>query len=188
MLVGYARVSKGDQSLNRQLDALIAYGVDRRNIYQEKIAGTIKTRPELERMIAELQNGDRVIVADLTRLGRSTKDLFAIADQIQEKGADIISLKESWLDTTTPHGKLLFTMFAGLSQFERDLTSERTKEGLRAAKARGRSGGRPSKQNEHAKAVLAMYNAGMKKVDIKRRLPVSLSTIDRIVKGRKESN
>lgn len=99
-------------------------------------------------MLEELQQGETVIVSELSRLSRSTKDLFEIVEKIHTAGAQIKSLKESWLDTTTPQGKFMFTIFAGLSQFERDLLSERTKDGLKAAKARGRSGGRPSKRNE----------------------------------------
>ena len=182
MLVGYARVSDETQSLNRQLDSLIENGVDERNIYKEKITGTKRERPELNRMIAELKLDDVCIVAELTRLSRSTKDLFDIVEMIQEKGANIKSLKESWLDTTTPQGKLMFTIFAGLSQFERDLISERTKDGLRAAKARGRSGGRPSKRNDKEMTVELLYSKGVKIVDIVKQTDLSRSTVNRIVK------
>lgn len=104
MLVGYSRVSKNDMNLYRQLDALKEAGVDLRNVYQEKITGTTKERPQLLKMIEELQPGDCVIIAELTRLSRSTMDLFTIVKQIHEKGAEIKSLKEPWLDTTTPKG------------------------------------------------------------------------------------
>ena len=183
MLVGYARVSSEEQSLNRQIDSLVLVGVDERNIYQEKITGTKRERPELARLIAGLKPGDTVLVAELTRLSRSTKDLFDIAEQIQIKGANIKSLKESWLDTTTPHGKLMFTIFAGLSQFERDLISERTREGLAAARARGRNGGRPSKRNEKGLTVELLYKNGVKIADIVRQTELSRSTVNRIVKG-----
>lgn len=154
MLVGYARVSTKDQNLDRQLSQLKQYGIDQRNIYQEKITGTKKDRLELQRMISELQQGDTVIVAELTRLSRSTKDLFEIVEQIEKKGANIKSLKESWLDTTTAHGKLLFTIFAGLTQFERDLISERTKEGLRETKLKGTKLGRPKRNSNKSKIKL----------------------------------
>jgi DNA invertase Pin-like site-specific DNA recombinase len=182
MEVGYARVSDDTQSLNRQIDALTAMGIDERNIYQEKITGTKIDRPELLRMIEGLKQGDVCVVAELTRLSRSTKDLFSIVEQIQDKGADIRSLKESWLDTTTPQGKLMFTIFAGLSQFERDLISQRTIEGLRASKARGRSGGRPSKRTDKQMTVELLYNKGVKIADIVRQTDLSRSTINRIVK------
>jgi len=182
MLVGYARVSDEQQSLDRQIDGLVSAGLDARNIYKEKITGTKRERPELERMIKELKPGDIILVTELSRLSRSTKDLFFITEQIREKGVDIKSLKESWLDTTTPHGKLMFTIFAGLSQFERDLISERTREGLAAAKSRGRCGGRPSKRNEKALTVKLLYDNGVKIADIVKQTELSRSTINRVVK------
>ena len=123
MLIGYARCSTADQNLDWQLDALKKNGCER--IYQEKVTGTKKERPELNRMLEALRDGDTVIVCELTRLSRSTKDLFELVERINGCGADVKSLKEAWLDTTTPHGKLLFTISAGISQFERDLTHER---------------------------------------------------------------
>lgn len=182
MLVGYARVSDETQSLNRQIDSLVSNGIDKRNIYKEKTTGTKRERSELNRMIEELKPNDICVVTELTRLSRSTKDLFELVELIQSKGANIKSLKESWLDTTTPHGKLMFTIFAGLSQFERDLTSERTKEGLRASKARGRNGGRPSKRNEKELTVKLLYNEGIKIADIVKQTDLSRSTVSRIVK------
>ena len=143
MKVGYARVSSKDQELARQIDILVSAGVDERNIYREKMTGTKRERPELNRLINELKKGDVVIVDELTRISRTRKDLFLLAEQIEERGANIKSMKESWLDTTTPQGQFLFTVFAGLAQLERDLISQRTKEGLGAAKARGRMGGTP---------------------------------------------
>ena len=118
MKIGYARVSTNDQNLNRQLDQLFEYGCER--IFQEKITGSQKERPELERMIDILRNGDTVVITELTRLSRSVKDLFEIVETIHSRRADIKSLKEPWLDTTTPQGKLLFTIFAGISQFDRE--------------------------------------------------------------------
>ena len=126
MLIGYKRCSTPGQKLDRQTDILNEYGVER--IFEEKVTGTKRNRQELDKMLDQLRQGDVVIVTDLTRLSRSTKDLFEIVEIINSKGAEIKSLKECWLDTTTPQGKLLFTIFAGLSQFERDLISDRTKE------------------------------------------------------------
>ena len=182
MLIGYSRVSDESQSLNRQIDMLVENGVDERNIYREKITGTKRERPELNRMIDELKPQDTVVIAELTRLSRSTKDLFEIVEQVQGKGANIKSLKESWLDTTTPQGKLMFTIFAGLSQFERDLISERTKDGLKSAKARGRNGGRPSKRNDKEMTVQLLYNKGVKIVDIVKQTDLSRSTVNRIIR------
>jgi DNA invertase Pin-like site-specific DNA recombinase len=186
MLIGYARVSTDDQLLDRQIDALIAHGIDEHNIYCEKVSGAKRTRKELNRMIAEVEDGDIIVVVELTRLGRSVKDLFDLVEQIRNKGAEIRSLKESWLDTSTPQGKLMFTIFAGLSQFERDLISERTKEGLVSARKRGRFGGRPSKPNAKAAFVQSLYNKKsenqMSTKEIANCTGLSVSTINRIVK------
>jgi DNA invertase Pin-like site-specific DNA recombinase len=157
MNIGYARVSTQDQNLNRQIDQLKEFGCER--LYQEKITGTRTDRPELERLLGELRKGDTVIITELTRLSRSTKDLFALVERIEKIGANIKSLKESWLDTTTPQGKLMFTLFAGISQFERDLISQRTKEGLESARARGHKGGRPSKKDDKVELALKMYKS-----------------------------
>ena len=183
MKIGYARVSDRAQCLDRQLDALAGAGADPRNIYAEKAPGAGAGRPELERMLAGLRPGDEVIVSELTRLSRSTKDLFEIAERVGAAGADIRSLKESWLDTSTPHGRLLFSVFAGLSQFERELAAERTREGLAAARARGRAGGRPSKVRAKSGAARALYEGGARVADIARDLGVSRSTVHRIVRG-----
>lgn len=157
MIIGYARVSTVEQSLDRQLDALESCGVEK--VFTEKVTGKKSDRPELLRMMDQLRDGDVVIVSELTRLSRSTKDLFAIVEQVQAKGADIKSLKEAWLDTTTAHGKLMFTIVAGLSQFEADLISQRTREGLAAARARGRLGGRPRVAVDKANMALKMYDS-----------------------------
>ena len=182
MKVGYARVSTKEQELNRQIDALVAFGIDKRNIYKEKASGTNKNRPELNRMLEELQDGDLIVVHELNRISRRTKDLFDIVEQIKSKNAAIKSISEDWLDTTTPQGELIFTIFAALSQFERDQLSNRIKEGLAAAKARGRVGGRPRKRTDKAPYVLAMYQNGEKKSAIIKATGLSRSTIDRIVK------
>lgn len=158
MVIGYARCSTADQNLDWQLDALHKEGCER--IYQEKVSGTKKERPELGKMLDALRAGDTVVICELTRLSRSTKDLFELVERISGAGANIKSLKEAWLDTTTPQGKLLFTIFAGVSQFERDLTYERTMEGLAAARARGRKGGRPKADDKAIRQALALYDAG----------------------------
>lgn len=156
MLFGYSRVSRKEQNLDRQIDQLTEAGAE--EIIQEKFTGTKADRPELNRLLDKLRKGDVILVSELTRLSRSTKDLFTLVELIESKGANIKSLKESWLDTTTPHGKLMFTFFSGVSQFERDLISQRTKEGLEAARARGRVGGRKQKLDTNKKkAVYDLY-------------------------------
>ena len=190
MLIGYARVSTEEQNLDRQIDALVKYGVDVRNIYQEKITGTKRDREQLNKMIDELQENDVVIVADLTRVSRSTKDLLDIVDRIKSKGAAIKSLKDTWLDTTSnnPYNSFLLTVMSGLSQLERDLISQRTKEGLESAKARGRNGGRPSKRNKKADLVKMMLDNDMKIVDIVKQTGLSRSTVNRLIKQLQEQD
>lgn len=158
MKIGYARVSTQDQQTLRQIDQLKEFGCER--IYEEKVSGTKREREELNRMMDTLREGDVVVITELSRLSRSVKDLFEIVDKIHKVGADIKSLKESdWIDTTTPQGKLLFTIFAGISQFERDLIRQRTMEGLQAARARGRNGGRPPKDKSKIDLALSMYDS-----------------------------
>lgn len=119
MIIGYARVSKDSQNLDRQIDSLKAAGCER--IFEEKITGSKRERPELNSLLLTVRQGDVIVINELTRLSRSVKDLFELVEQFSSLGADLKSLKEPWLDTTTPQGKLLFTMFAGISQFERDI-------------------------------------------------------------------
>jgi DNA invertase Pin-like site-specific DNA recombinase len=159
MNFGYMRVSTVEQNLDRQEQQLKDAGCEK--IFYEKVTGTKRNRPELNKMLEFLREGDTVIVTDLTRLSRSTKDLIEIAELINAKGANLKSLKESWLDTTTAHGKLMFTIFSGLAQFERDLTSERTREGLAIARKKGRVPGRPQTDKdkiEYAKFLLSQGN------------------------------
>jgi DNA invertase Pin-like site-specific DNA recombinase len=183
MLVGYARVSTFEQNLDRQLDSLISFGLDIRNIYQEKLSGTTKNKPALTKMIAELQPNDIVVVSDITRISRSTKELLEIVGQIKDKGASIRSLKDTWLDTSSnnPYNDFLLTVMAGLSQLERDLISQRTREGLQAAKARGRNSGRPSKRNCKSKLVETLAANNYKIKDIVKETGLSRTTIYRIL-------
>ena len=184
MQIGYARVSTEEQNLDRQIDALQQAGIDDRLIYKEKITGTKKDRPELQKMLDHLNEGDIVIITDLTRISRSTKDLLDIVEKVKNKGASIRSLKDTWLDTTSnnPYNEFLLTVMSGLSQLERDLISQRTKEGLASAKARGRNGGRPSKQNEKGAMVRALADSGMRIVDIVKQTGLSRSTVNRILR------
>lgn len=157
MRIGYARVSTQDQNLDRQRDQLRQDGCDR--IYEEKVSGAKSDRPELRRMLDALREGDIIVVSELSRLSRSVRDLFSIVGQIHGAGAEIKSLKEPWLDTTTPQGRLLFTFFSGISEFERDLIRQRTIEGMAAARARGYNGGRPALDAKKVKLALKMYDS-----------------------------
>lgn len=184
MLVGYARVSKVEQNLDRQIDMLVKYGVDKRNIYDEKITGTKADRHELNKMIDELEVGDTVVIADLTRVSRSTKDLLSIVDRIKDKGASIKSIKDTWLDTTSnnPYNEFLLTVMSGMAQLERDLISQRTKEGLASAKARGRNGGRPSQRNDKTDIVKMLYDKNYKITEIVEKTNLSRATVYRVLR------
>lgn len=184
MIIGYARVSTSDQNLDRQIDQLREQGCER--IYQEKITGTSKERPELNRMFEALREGDTIIICELTRLSRSVKDLFSLVDRIRNIGANIKSLKEPWLDTTTPQGMLLFSVFAGVSQFERDLIKERTNEGLKSARARGRVGGRPKTDPKKMELALKLYDSKACSVsDILKSTGISKATLYSYIRKRK---
>lgn len=140
MLIGYARVSCEGQKLDAQLDALTGAGVGR--VFSDRISGTRRNRPELDRLLDQLREGDVVVVTKYDRLARSLRDLLDIVAAIQAHGAGFRSLAED-IDTTTPAGRLVFHVFASIAQFERERISERTREGLESARQRGRVGGRP---------------------------------------------
>lgn len=127
MLIGYARVSTEDQDLTLQRAALKEAGCKR--IYEEKVTGAKRDRPQLVRMLDQLRAGDVVVVSRLDRLARSTRDLLEIAAQLNEAQAGLRSLHEPWADTTSPAGRMVLTVFAGIAEFERELIRERTHAG-----------------------------------------------------------
>lgn len=181
MIFGYARVSTLDQNLDRQIDQLKENGCEK--IFQEKITGTKRDRPELEKLLEQLRPEDTIIVSDLSRVSRSVKDLFSIVDTINQRNANLKSLKEPWADTTTPQGNLMFAIFAGISQFERDLISQRTKEGLASARARGRKGGRPELPKKNTELALKMYNSKEYSIsEINKATGVSKTSLYRYIK------
>ena len=152
---GYARVSTESQNLDRQLDALKKHGVD--HIYNEKLTGTKRDRPELAKMLDRMTKGDTVVIESLSRLGRSTKDLIELVEIFNQNNVNLVSLKES-IDTNSPTGKLLFTLMSAIAQFERDVIADRTREGLKSARARGRVGGRPKTDEDKIKKALKLYH------------------------------
>jgi len=154
-IFGYARVSTEAQNLDRQLDALKKYGVN--VIYNEKLTGTKRDRPELAKMLDRMTEGDTVVVESLSRLGRSVKDLIELTELFHSRGVNLVSLKEA-IDTNTSTGKLLFTLMSAIAQFERDVIADRTREGLNAARARGRVGGRPRANSDSVKKAVKLYN------------------------------
>lgn len=140
-LLGYARVSTADQDAALQQDALKAAGCYR--IFTDTASGSLESRPELTKVLDQLRPGDTLVVWRLDRLGRSIRHLIDQLAGLQERGIGFRSLQEA-IDTTSSGGRLVFHVFAALAEFERDLIRERTNAGLQAARARGRSGGRPA--------------------------------------------
>lgn len=138
--IAYIRVSTIEQKEDRQFKALEKYNIDR--FFHEKVSGKNRDRVELNKMIEYVRDGDIVYIESLSRLGRSTKDLIMIVEELNNKNVQLISLKEN-IDTTTPTGKLTFNIFASLAEFERATIKERQKEGIAVAKLKGRHLGRP---------------------------------------------
>lgn len=140
MKIGYARVSTKDQNLELQIEALEKAGCER--IYQEKISGSTKNRPELDKMIEQFRKDDELIVWRLDRLGRSLKHIIDLVLSLNEKGIIIKGLTDG-VDTSTINGRLFLNLMASLAEYDRELIRERTNAGLSSARARGRKGGRP---------------------------------------------
>lgn len=158
MLVGYARVSTPDQYLRLQEDALKSSGCE--EIYTDIASGVKTARPGLHTAITHLRKGDTLVVWRLDRLGRSLAHLIQTVKELSEKGIGFKSLQEN-IDTTTSGGQLIFHIFGALAQFERELIKERTNAGLKAARVRGRLGGRPSLLNKYqVKKMAAHYAKG----------------------------
>lgn len=179
MLVGYMRVSSADdrQNVDLQRDALTAAGVDTRHLHQDKASGARDNRPGLIACLNDLRQGDVLVVWKLDRLGRSLPHLLAIVTDLKKRGIAFRSLTEQ-MDTTTPHGELLFGIFGALAQYERALTQERVIAGLAAAKRRGRKGGRrPTVDPERLEGIVAALEAGASKASVCRSFKVPRSTL-----------
>ena len=189
MLIGYARVSTKDQNLDMQIAALKQAGCKEENIYQEKQSGKSRHgRPELKKMLRALKKGDTLVVWRLDRLGRNTRDLIDLVEEFENQDVGFRSLTEN-IDTTSSQGKLVFTIFSALAEFERNLASERTRAGLEAARARGRLGGRRPALNKNQKEeIIRTYKAN---VVTNRRLAemynVSLRTIGNVISEYKKT-
>ncbi len=166
MLIGYARISKADDSqvLDLQIDALIEAGVDKDNIYTDKISGVKDERPGLENCIKALRKGDTLIIWKLDRLGRSLKHLISTIEKLNQKdvGFKVLTGEGVNIDTTTAAGKMIFSIFGAFAEFERELIRERTLAGLKAARARGRKGGR---KFQLTKAQVRLAQAAMQNRD-----------------------
>src|SRR2546423_2866754 len=176
---GYGRVSTDGQSLSAQLAELKAAKCAK--VFQEKVSGARSDRNQLARLMAVLKKGDVLVVTRLDRLARSTRDLLNLLGTIAEKGAGFKSLRDTWADTTTAHGRLMLAVLGGLAEFERELIRTRTGEGRARAMARGVVLGRKPKLNKHQRQeAIARRQAGEVLTDIARTFGVSHSTISRL--------
>ena len=184
MLIGYARVSKQDQELNLQIDALKNAGCVTDSIFVDKISGAKAERPGLEKCLVTLQKGDTLIVWRLDRLGRSMPHLVGLIEDLKQKGIGFKSICDGAIDTTTASGELIFNIFSSLAQFERRLIQERTKAGLEAARSRGRFGGRKKLEINDPKVIMAKKmheNKSLSISDICSTLKISRGTFYRYI-------
>jgi DNA invertase Pin-like site-specific DNA recombinase len=182
MIIGYARVSTHDQNLDSQLDAL--QKADCEQIFQEKITGKTKDRPELISCLKALRKGDVLVVWKLDRLARSLKDLVEITTDLNQREIGFKSLTEA-IDTTSATGRLVFHIFGALAEFEHSLIRERTIAGLDAARARGRKGGRkPSmSENDIKKAKAMLSDPQITKTEVAKHFGVSRVTLNSSLGG-----
>lgn len=179
--IAYIRVSTTDQNTARQEEALKIYNIDK--FFIEKISGkNIKDRPELIKMMEYVREGDVLYVESISRFGRSLTDLLSLIEQLNNKGVQFKSLKEGSIDTTTPTGKLVYSIFSSLAEFERETIRQRQAEGIAIAKAQGKYRGRARKQvnpNKFETLYKRWKEGEIKKKYICKKLNISMSTLDR---------
>ena len=189
MLIGYARVSKADgiQLLDLQRDSLIGAGVAEERICEDRVSGRHDHRPGLDACLKALQPDYTFMVWKLDRLGRNLKHLVTTVDELHARGVGLRVLAGAGveIDTTTANGRLIFDIFAALAEFERELSAERTRAGLVAARARGRLGGRPRKMDAAMlrMAMRAMASRDTKAQDLAQRLGITTTTLYMYVNG-----
>jgi len=158
MRIGYARVSTRDQHPEAQHDALAAAGCEPGHIYIDKISGKLARRPELDKALIALRGGDQLAITKLDRLGRSLAHLMELAAELQRRGVDLVVLDQG-IDTSTAVGRMFFQILGAIAEFEHALMSERTMDGLAAARARGRTGGqKPKLGPRQVKLARQMYD------------------------------
>ncbi len=157
MRIGYGRVSTTDQNPDAQRDALQAAGCDR--VLVDRASGKLARRPELDKALLVARDGDQLVVTKLDRLGRSLEHLMAMSNDLQARGIDLVVLDQG-IDTSTPVGRMFFQILGAIAEFEHALMAERTRDGLAAARARGRTGGqRPKLSPRQARIAQEMYEA-----------------------------
>jgi DNA invertase Pin-like site-specific DNA recombinase len=179
MEIGYARVSTREQDVSGQVAELTAAGCAK--VFKEKASGARGDRGELAKVLRRLEPGDVLVVTRLDRLARSTRDLLNVLAAVTERGAGFRSLKDTWADTTTPHGRLMLTVLGGLAEFERELIRARTGEGRERAKAKGVRFGRPAKLSAHQRReALQRMDAGEPVVELARTFGVDRATLYRM--------
>jgi DNA invertase Pin-like site-specific DNA recombinase len=184
MIIGYARVSTEEQDLGRQLDALTTAGCT--TIYQEKISGTKRSRPELDKMLASLQPGDVVIIQKLDRLGRSLQDLMDLIKLFKDREVGFKSLSDSF-DTTSIQGLFIFQIMGAIAEFERGMISERIKHTLAFKRRNGIQLGRPKlDQKSLTKHIMRLKESGEKPMDIMRQMKISKAKMYRLIKHSKD--
>ena len=181
MKIGYVRASTTDQNTARQEVLMEELGVDQ--VYIDRISGKNTDRPELKRMMTFVREGDMVIVESISRFARNTRDLLDLVEQLTRKRVEFVSKKEA-IDTTTPSGKFMLTVFGAVAELEREYILQRQREGIAIAKARGIYKGRKPIERPEFRQVVALWRKGnITAVEAMRRLDMKPSTFYRKVKG-----
>ena len=179
MKIGYVRVSTQEQNTARQEVLMKSLGVD--EVYIDRMSGKCKERPELKKMMQFVRKGDTVIVESISRFARNTRDLLELVEQLTEKGVEFVSKKEA-IDTTTPSGKFMLTIFGAVAELERDYILQRQREGIAIAKQQGKYTGRKPVEHPDMDKVMALWRAGeITATEAMRRLNMSKSTFYRHV-------
>lgn len=180
MRIGYIRVSSAEQNTARQEVLMEELGVD--EVYIDRMSGKDANRPELQKMMEYVRRGDTVIVESISRFARNTRDLLELTERLHEKGVEFVSQKEA-IDTSTPTGKFMLTVFAAIAELERDYIRQRQREGIEIAKANGVYKGRKPIVRENFDAVVALWHKGaITAVEAQRRLDMKPSTFYRKVR------
>ncbi|WP_214835072.1 recombinase family protein [Exiguobacterium sp. E4787] len=187
-VIGYCRVSTGEQNLDMQEHAIEKYADEkglRLVMYVEKVSSRKNNRTELNNAIKATTEGDIFVVYKLDRLARSTKELYELTEQLKEKKVDLVSINDAF-DTSTPTGKAMFGMLAVFAEFERDIIQQRTKAGLDAARKRGRIGGRPAIDQKVKNRVCTLFEIGESAKDIAKEYGIGRATVYKIIRESKK--